>query len=107
MPGEDYYQVLGVGRDAAREDIEKAYRRLAKKYHPDNNPGGAEAEARLKLIKEAYQVLRDPARRSAYDGDSQPSEDGPPANASQDVRDARPLDEEKLIELSLRPTRLK
>src|SRR5215208_2401981 len=102
MPHKDYYQVLGVERDATREDIKKAYRRLAEKYHPDKNAGGGEAEAHFKLIKEAYEVLHDPARRSAYDNDSQPSENGTPANASQDVRDARPLDEEKLIELSLR-----
>src|SRR5215211_2364313 len=104
MPDKDYYQVLGVERDATREDIKKAYRRLAKKYHPDGNAGGDEAAAHFELIKEAFEVLGDPARRSAYDDDSRPSENGTRAAASQDVRDTRPLDDEKLIELSLRPT---
>ena len=107
MSREDYYQLLGVERDATREDIKKAYRRLAKKYHPDKNSGSGEAEARFKTIKEAYEVLHNPAKREAYDSISPPSENGTRAAASQDVRDSRPLDEEKLIELSLRPTRLK
>jgi molecular chaperone DnaJ len=63
----DYYEVLGVGRDASPEEIKKAYRRLALKYHPDRNPGDKEAEERFKEASEAYQVLSDPERRAQYD----------------------------------------
>ncbi len=67
MEYRDYYQVLGVNRDAANEDIRKAYRRLARKYHPDVNPNNKEAEERFKEINEAYEVLTDPEKRSKYD----------------------------------------
>ena len=63
----DYYQVLGVDRKAAAADIKKAYRRLARKYHPDLNPGDKSAEARFKEIQEAYSVLSDAKKRSQYD----------------------------------------
>lgn len=63
----DYYERLGVGRDAATEDIKKAYRRLAMEYHPDRNQGSKEAEARFREITEAYEVLRDPEKRASYD----------------------------------------
>lgn len=63
----DYYEVLGVGRDAAVEEIKKAYRRLAVKYHPDKNPGDAEAEEKFKEASEAYSVLSDPEKRARYD----------------------------------------
>jgi len=63
----DYYDVLGVGRDASDTDIKKAYRKLAKQYHPDVNPGDSEAEAKFKEVNEAYEVLSDPQKRSRYD----------------------------------------
>jgi molecular chaperone DnaJ len=63
----DYYEVLGVSRDAGEADVKSAYRRLALKYHPDRNPGNAEAEEKFKEAAEAYAVLADPDKRSAYD----------------------------------------
>jgi molecular chaperone DnaJ len=64
----DYYQILGVSRDATDEDIKKAYRKLALKHHPDKNPENRrEAEERFKELSEAYQVLSDPERRGLYD----------------------------------------
>ena len=63
----DYYEVLGVERSATDEDLKKAYRKLALKYHPDKNPGDRAAEDRFKEISEAYQVLCDGKRRAAYD----------------------------------------
>ncbi len=67
MAKEDYYHVLGVKRDAKPEEIKKAYRRLARKYHPDVNPGDKSAEERFKLITEAHDVLSDPKKRKVYD----------------------------------------
>src|SRR5947209_7894177 len=67
MAKEDYYQILGIKRDAKPEEIKKAYRRLARKYHPDVNPGDKSAEERFKLITEAHDVLSDPKKRSVYD----------------------------------------
>ena len=63
----DYYEVLGVGRDADDTALKKAYRQLAKKYHPDTNPGDKEAEAKFKEASEAYAVLSDPQKRQQYD----------------------------------------
>jgi molecular chaperone DnaJ len=63
----DYYEVLGVGKNATEADLKKAYRNLAKKYHPDTNTGNAEAEAKFKEASEAYAVLSDPQKRSQYD----------------------------------------
>ena len=63
----DYYEVLGVSRDADGRQIKSAYRRLAVRYHPDRNPGDAEAETRFKEAAEAYSVLSDAAKRSRYD----------------------------------------
>lgn len=66
MAKEDFYQVLGVRRDAKEAEIKKAYRRLARKNHPDVNPGDKSAEERFKRIQEAYDVLSDPKKRSMY-----------------------------------------
>lgn len=63
----DYYEVLGVAENASQEEIKKAYRRLAKKHHPDANPDDAESEERFKAISEAYRVLSDPEQRKKYD----------------------------------------
>jgi DnaJ-class molecular chaperone len=67
MEYKDYYKILGVGRTASAEEIKKAFRRLARKYHPDVNPGDKSAEARFKEINEAYEVLSDPEKRQKYD----------------------------------------
>src|SRR5205085_1435584 len=67
MAKEDFYQILGVKRDAKPEEIKKAYRRLARKYHPDVNPGDKSAEERFKFITEAHEVLSDPKKRKVYD----------------------------------------
>lgn len=63
----DYYEILGIPRTATQEEIKRAYRKLAFKYHPDRNPGDKEAEERFKEIAEAYDVLRDPEKRAIYD----------------------------------------
>ena len=67
MAKEDYYKTLGVERNASKDDIKKAFRKLAMKCHPDRNPGDREAERRFKEINEAYEVLQDDQKRSAYD----------------------------------------
>jgi DnaJ-class molecular chaperone len=67
MPERDYYEVLGVPRDASADALKKAYRSLARKYHPDVNPGDKQAEAKFKEAQQAYDVLSDPEKRSLYD----------------------------------------
>ena len=67
MPGSDYYKLLGLSRNAKPEDIKKAYRRLARKHHPDVNPGDREAEERFKGLSEAFDILSDPKKREVYD----------------------------------------
>ncbi|BCX16449.1 MAG: chaperone protein DnaJ [Geminicoccaceae bacterium] len=67
MAQRDFYEVLGVSRGASEAEIKRAYRQLAMKYHPDRNPGDATAEAKFKEINQAYEVLKDPQKRAAYD----------------------------------------
>ena len=63
----DYYEVLGIGKNATDAEIKSAYRKLAKKYHPDLNPGDKEAEEKFKEVNEANDVLSDPQKRQRYD----------------------------------------
>src|SRR5947208_7134272 len=67
MAKEDFYKILGIKRDAKPEEIKKAYRRLARKYHPDVNPGDKASEERFKQMSEAFDVLSDPKKRAVYD----------------------------------------
>jgi molecular chaperone DnaJ len=83
---EDFYKVLGVSRSASEPEIKKAYRRLARKYHPDVNPGNKKAEAQFKKISQAYEVLSDKEKRKNYDtfGTATPPHMGGPGMGGQD-----------------------
>jgi len=76
MPSKSFYDVLGVNQDASEEDIKKAYRKLVLEFHPDKNPGSSSAEARFKEATQAYQVLIDPKKRSAYNLSQVPGMEG-------------------------------
>ena len=79
----DYYQMLGVKRDASADELRKAYRRLARKHHPDLNPGDKASEERFKQVQEAYDVLSDPKKRKMYDQVGFYSESGFPGGGPQ------------------------
>ncbi len=79
----DFYETLGVAKDANTEDIRKAYRKLARKHHPDLNPGDKAAEDRFKTVQEAYDVLNDPKKKQMYDQVGFYSENGMPAGGPQ------------------------
>jgi molecular chaperone DnaJ len=81
MAKEDYYETLGVGRDAKEDEIRKSYRKLARKYHPDLNPGDKAAEERFKKVQSAYDVLSDPKKRQVFDQYGFYSDNIPPGGA--------------------------
>ena len=67
MAERDYYEILGVSRNSSDAEVKKSYRKLAMKFHPDKNRGDKEAEKKFKEINEAYDVLKDPQKKSSYD----------------------------------------
>jgi curved DNA-binding protein CbpA len=73
VANKDPYAALGVTKGATRDDVRKAYRRLAREHHPDANPGDPEAEGRFKEIQQAYEILSDPEKRKEYDERSRPT----------------------------------
>src|SRR5579863_631661 len=79
---QDYYQALGVSKEADADEIRKAYRKLARKHHPDLNPGDKASEDRFKKVQEAYDILSDPKKKTMYDQYGFYSENGMPAGAA-------------------------
>jgi molecular chaperone DnaJ len=73
MAKRDYYETLGLAKNATEAELKQAYRRQAMKFHPDRNPGDPKAEAAFKEIKEAWEVLKDPRKRAAYDSSATPA----------------------------------
>ena len=82
----DYYKVLGINEQANDEQIKQAYRKLAKKYHPDLNPGNHEAEEKFKDVVEAYEVLGDAAKRKEYDAKRKTTENRSNSKHTQEMR---------------------
>ena len=89
MANHDLYSLLETDASASNEDLKRNYRRLARQYHPDANPGDAEAEAKFKEISQAYEILSDPDRRGHYDrfGSDMNGQQGFDAGSAQDLFD--------------------
>lgn len=92
MATENYYETLGVGRKASLDEIRKAYKRLARKYHPDLNPGDKVAEDRFKKVQEAHNVLSDPKKREIYDQYGFYSDNMPPGGGAGGFRSSPGMD---------------